>query len=65
MYGTPIYVSEGGKVVPRGVGASIATMLADRGFDVVITVAEFAFAIAEAATTAHPSGHTVFVGITD
>jgi 3-oxoacyl-[acyl-carrier protein] reductase len=29
------------------------------------TVAEFAFAIAEAVTTAHPSGHTVFVGRTD
>jgi 3-oxoacyl-[acyl-carrier protein] reductase len=29
------------------------------------TVAEFAFAIAEAVTTAHPSGHTVFVGSTD
>jgi 3-oxoacyl-[acyl-carrier protein] reductase len=28
------------------------------------TVAEFAFAIAEAVTTAHPSGHTVFVGST-
>jgi NAD(P)-dependent dehydrogenase (short-subunit alcohol dehydrogenase family) len=49
----------------RGVGASIATTLADREFNVVITVAEFAFAIAEAVTTAHPSGHTVFVGITD
>lgn len=29
------------------------------------TVAEFAFAIAEAVTTAYPSGHTVFVGSTD
>ena len=29
------------------------------------TVAEFAFAISEAATNAHPSGHTVFVGSTD
>jgi 3-oxoacyl-[acyl-carrier protein] reductase len=29
------------------------------------TVAEFAFAIAEAVTTAQPSGHTVFVGSTD
>jgi 3-oxoacyl-[acyl-carrier protein] reductase len=28
------------------------------------TVAEFAFAIAEALTTAHPFGHTVFVGST-
>ena len=29
------------------------------------TVAEFALAIAEAVTTAHPSGHTIFVGSTD
>jgi NAD(P)-dependent dehydrogenase (short-subunit alcohol dehydrogenase family) len=29
------------------------------------TVAEFAFAIAEAVTTAHSTGHTIFVGSTD
>jgi 3-oxoacyl-[acyl-carrier protein] reductase len=29
------------------------------------TVAEFAFAIAEAVTTSQPSGHTIFVGSTD